>query len=99
MTMPPPRPNKLRPVPTGKPRCGDSVAAAEPRLKRKSSPKYYRMLEDTSQPAHGPYPGRNGVVHRKQRLGAHTCNICTAPDTWHLAVFKAFRSELLTSPY
>ena len=38
-------------------------------------------------------------IHRKQRLGAHTCNICTAPDTWHLAVFKAFRSELLTSPY
>ena len=34
MTMPPPRPNKLRPVPTGKPRCGDSVAAAEPRLKK-----------------------------------------------------------------
>ena len=34
LTMPPPRPNKLRLVPTGKPRCGDSVAAAEPRLKR-----------------------------------------------------------------
>ena len=38
-------------------------------------------------------------IHRKQRLGAHTCNMYTAPDTWHLAVFKAFRSELLTSPY
>ena len=56
MTMPPPRPNKLRPVPTGKPRCGDSVAAAEPRLKRKSSPKNCRMLEDTSRRAYGPRP-------------------------------------------
>jgi len=39
-----------------------SNAEDTPRLKRKSSPKYYRMLEDTSQLACGPYPGRNGVV-------------------------------------
>ena len=38
-------------------------------------------------------------IHRKHRLRAHTCNICAAPDTWHLAVFEALRSELLTSPY
>jgi hypothetical protein len=65
-----------------------SNAEDTPRLERKSSPKYYRILEDTSQLACGPYPGRNGVAHRidgiiwrsSRRSGA---NSLLAPTSTH----------------